>query len=120
VFTPIFLPASLRFQRRAESFYRSGSTEGTTCRWNETLSVMGSECKRNYTKIYHSFILTAKAIPVTGCGGPLGCETSRLPHFLDNRFAVGGEVSLTRRPPFTPQEDSWYSFPFEAETTAGP
>jgi hypothetical protein len=25
-----------------------------------------------------------KAIPVTGCGGPQGCETSRLPHFLDS------------------------------------
>jgi hypothetical protein len=41
----------------------------------------------------------------------LGCETSRLPHFLDNRLTDGGEVvSLTRRPPFTPQEYSWYSF----------
>jgi hypothetical protein len=30
------------------------------------------------------------------------CETSRLPHFLDNRLTDGGEVvSLTRRPPFT-------------------
>jgi hypothetical protein len=27
-----------------------------------------------------------KAIPVKGCGGPYGCETSRLPHFLDNRL----------------------------------
>jgi hypothetical protein len=25
-----------------------------------------------------------KVIPVTGRGGPQGCETSRLPHFLDN------------------------------------
>jgi hypothetical protein len=32
-----------------------------------------------------------------------GCETSRLPHFLDSRLTDGGEVvSLTRRPPFTP------------------
>jgi hypothetical protein len=37
--------------------------------------------------------------------------TSRLPHFLDSRFTDGGEVvSLTRPPPFNPQEDSWYSF----------
>jgi hypothetical protein len=36
---------------------------------------------------------------------------SRLPHYLDNRLIDGGKVvSLTRRPPFTPQEDSWYSF----------
>jgi hypothetical protein len=45
-----------------------------------------------------------KAIPVTGHGGPKGCETSRLPHFLDNRLTDGAEVvSLTRRPPFTPR-----------------
>jgi hypothetical protein len=45
-----------------------------------------------------------KAIPVTGREGPYGCETSRLPHFLDNRLTDGGKVvSLTRPPPFTPQ-----------------
>jgi hypothetical protein len=38
-----------------------------------------------------------KSIPVRGRGGPYDCETSRLPHFLDNRLTVGGEVvSLTR------------------------
>jgi hypothetical protein len=56
-----------------------------------------------------------KAIPVTGREGPYGWETSRLPHFLRSRLADGGEVvSLTRRPTFTPQEDSWYSFLLEA------
>jgi hypothetical protein len=45
-----------------------------------------------------------KAIPVTGREGPEGCETSRLPHFLDNQLTDGGEVvSLTRRPPFIPR-----------------
>jgi hypothetical protein len=44
-----------------------------------------------------------KAILVTGSGGPLGCETSRLPHFLDNRLTDGG-VSLMRWPPFTPRK----------------
>jgi hypothetical protein len=40
--------------------------------------------------------------------------------FLDNRLTDGGEVvSLTRRPPFTPQEDSWFSFLLEAESTLG-
>jgi hypothetical protein len=40
-----------------------------------------------------------KAIPVTGRTGPLGCETSRLPHFLQNRLIDGREVvSRTRRP----------------------
>jgi hypothetical protein len=54
-------------------------------------------------------VLKGKAIPVTGRGGPYGCERSRLPCFLDSRLTDGGEVvSLTRRPPFTPQEDSWY------------
>jgi hypothetical protein len=58
-----------------------------------------------------------KAIPVTGHEGSWGCETSRLPHFLDNRLTDGSEVvSPTRRPPFTPQGDSWYSFPLEAES----
>jgi hypothetical protein len=41
----------------------------------------------------------SKDVPVTGRGGPYGCETSRFPHFLDNRLTGGGEaVSLTRRP----------------------
>jgi hypothetical protein len=62
-----------------------------------------------------------KDIPVTGRRGPLGCETSRLPHFLDNRLTDGGEVvSLMCRPPFTPQDDSWYSFLLKTESTPGP
>jgi hypothetical protein len=56
-----------------------------------------------------------KALPVRGRGGPLGCETLMVPHHLDNRLTDGGKVvGLTRRPPFTPQEDSWYSFLLEA------
>jgi hypothetical protein len=32
-------------------------------------------------------------------GGPYDCETSRLPHFLDDRLTDGGEViGPTRRP----------------------
>jgi hypothetical protein len=43
---------------------------------------------------------------------------SEIPHFLHNRFMVGGEVvSLTRWSRFTSQEDSWYSFLLEAEST---
>jgi hypothetical protein len=50
-----------------------------------------------------------KTVSVTDRGGPYGCEMSRLPHFLDNSFTNGGQVvSLTRRPPFTHYEDSWY------------
>jgi hypothetical protein len=29
------------------------------------------------------------SIPVTSRGGPLGCETLRLPHFLDSRLTYG-------------------------------
>jgi hypothetical protein len=44
-----------------------------------------------------------KAILVTGREGPKGCETSRLPHYLDNGLTDGGKVvSLTHRPSFTP------------------
>jgi hypothetical protein len=59
--------------------------------------------------------------PVTGREGPYGCERLRLSHFLDNRLTDGGKVvSLTRRPLFTPQEDPWYSFLLEADSTPGP
>jgi hypothetical protein len=60
-----------------------------------------------------------KAIPVTGREGPEGCETSRLPHILDNRLTGGGEVvSLTAA--LYPHKVSWYSFMSEAESTPGP
>jgi hypothetical protein len=40
-----------------------------------------------------------------GCGDPYGCETLRLPYFLDNRLTDGGEViSFTRRLPFIPRK----------------
>jgi hypothetical protein len=40
---------------------------------------------------------------------------------LDNRLTDGGKVvSLTRRSPITPKEDSWYSFLLEADSTPGP
>jgi hypothetical protein len=46
-----------------------------------------------------------KAVPVTSLGGQEGCETSRLPKFLENRLTGGGEVvSLTRLPPFNPRK----------------
>jgi hypothetical protein len=31
-------------------------------------------------------------MPVTGGGGPWGCERLRLPHFLDNQLKDGGEA----------------------------
>jgi hypothetical protein len=45
----------------------------------------------------------SKGIPVTGREDPQGCEMLRLPHFLDSQLTDGGEVSLTRQPPFTPR-----------------
>jgi hypothetical protein len=36
--------------------------------------------------------VAGKAIPVTGRGGPLFCETSRLPHFEESRLTDGVEV----------------------------
>jgi hypothetical protein len=43
---------------------------------------------------------------------------SKLPLFLDSRLTDGGEVvSLTRRPAFTPQEDSWYWFLLETDVS---
>jgi hypothetical protein len=41
--------------------------------------------------------------------------------YVDNRLTDGVKVvSLTRRPLFTPQEGSWYSFLLEADSTPGP
>jgi hypothetical protein len=46
---------------------------------------------------------------------PLGSWEVEVPTFSDIRLRDGGKaVSPTRRPLFTPQEDSWYSFLFEA------
>jgi hypothetical protein len=45
-----------------------------------------------------------KDILVTGHGGPYGCKTSRVQHYLDNRLTDGGKVvSLMRRSPFNPR-----------------
>jgi hypothetical protein len=48
---------------------------------------------------------------------PIGLWDVEAPTFsLDSRLADGGEaVSLIRRPPFTPQEDSWYPYLLAAE-----
>jgi hypothetical protein len=62
-----------------------------------------------------------KAIPVTGHGGPYRCEISRLLHFLDNQLTDSVEVCQPYSPAaLYPQEDSWYSFLLEAESTPGP
>jgi hypothetical protein len=45
-----------------------------------------------------------KDIPVTGRGGPWGCEQLKLPHYLDKWLVDGGKVvSCMCRPHFTPR-----------------
>jgi hypothetical protein len=69
--------------------------------------LIGALCYHNFAQYYLKFV--AKAVPVTGRGGPYVCEISRLPHLLQNRLIDGGEVlSLTRQPRVTTQENSWY------------
>jgi hypothetical protein len=51
-----------------------------------------------YIKLKYT-VQKGKATPVKGRQGPYGCETSRLPHYLDNQLTDGGKtVSLMRRP----------------------
>jgi hypothetical protein len=55
--------------------------------------------------IIHHPVKKIKAIPVTGRGGPYGCERSRLSHFLDIWLTDDRViVSLTHWPPFTPRK----------------
>jgi hypothetical protein len=89
--------------------------------WN-----LASHCRRKSwfwvlgNKVLRGAFKNGKTIPITDCGGPWVCETSGLPHFLESRLKDGGEVvSLTCRTPFTLQEDSWYSFLLEVESTPG-
>jgi hypothetical protein len=107
---------NLRFSLRSTAF----NATSQTIAWIITLSVLSYEF--NMFRPHRTIkCKKGKAILVTCRGGPYGCETSRLPHFLENRLTDGGiVVSLTRRPPFTPQEDSWYSLLLEAGSTPGP
>jgi hypothetical protein len=47
---------------------------------------------REQSSSYLEMHKKGKAIPVTGHEGPQGCETSRLPHFLDNRLTDGNLI----------------------------
>jgi hypothetical protein len=61
--------------------------------------------KKKLLKLQTSLVLgKGKDIPVTGRGGPWGCERSRLPHYLDKRLKDGSKVVSPMRPPhFTPR-----------------
>jgi hypothetical protein len=51
--------------------------------------------KMSYVKKYKK-VKKCKAVPVTGLEGTYGCETSRLPHFLDNRSQMTVSLSALR------------------------
>jgi hypothetical protein len=59
-----------------------------------------------------------KAIPVTGRGGQQGRETLRLSRQSAHRRRWGCQPYAPAA--LYPQEDSWYSFLLEAESTPGP
>jgi hypothetical protein len=85
------------------------------------ITVYGHTILNFHYDVFSSTTCKGKAIPETGREDPQGSEKSRFPHFQDNRLRDGGEVvSPTRQPPFTPEEDVWYSFLLEAESIPGP
>jgi hypothetical protein len=48
-------------------------------------------------------------MPLTGRGGPYGCEMLRIPHYLNNQLIDGGKVvSPTHQPHFTPQKHYFF------------
>jgi hypothetical protein len=81
---------------------------GKLSTWTEMLTVI--------------FINHKKSYPCNRPWRPIGLWDVEAPTFsLDNRLTHGDEViSLTRLPPFTRQEDSWYSFLLEADSTPWP
>jgi hypothetical protein len=50
---------------------------------------------------------------------PIGLWDVEAPTFSRQRLTDGGEVTHTRRPLFTFQEESWYSFLLEDESILG-
>jgi hypothetical protein len=87
----VFCPARIPLAFRKLYIIQTGFS-------TDVLATLGPKEWAKYGWLKH------KTISLTGRGGQQGCETSRLPHFPDNRLANGGQaVSLTRRPPFTPR-----------------
>jgi hypothetical protein len=63
--------------------------------------------------------LKGKALPVTVRGDSQGCEMSSLPRFVYSRLTDGGKPHATAAL-HSPQEDTWYSFLLEVESTSVP
>jgi hypothetical protein len=64
----------------------------------------------------YSVRVKSEAIPVTGRGGPRGCEMLRITHSLDIRLTdCGAVVSLMGRPRFNHRNIFWYPFLLETE-----
>jgi hypothetical protein len=98
--------------------------------------------QRLYSPLLGSGLLFTFAILFTQTVGPLGRGISPshglYRHTEQHKRRINSQTSmpwvgfetmipafqraktLTRRPPFTPQEDSWYSFLLEAESTPWP
>jgi hypothetical protein len=77
----------------------------------------------NSLLINHSSIkcYKGKCYPCNRPWMPMECERLRLPLLLETWVTDGSKVvSLTHWPPFTHQEDSWFSFLLEAGSTLGP
>jgi hypothetical protein len=67
-----------------------------------------STCGLNLERILKG---KGEGVLVTGCGGPWGCEMSRLPQFLDSWLTDDGEVvSLTFWLLFTPRKIPSFKF----------
>jgi hypothetical protein len=114
-----------RFRHLHEDFTRSGVNSALSLSLTSDRSSPTQGVNHTHTHSHETtsaFLRRHVTLPVTGRGGPWGCETSRLSHCLDNRLTDGGEVvCLMRRPAaLYPHKDSWYSFLFRAESTPGP
>jgi hypothetical protein len=107
IFLPIVLSTKGIFQRflfydlsniRSAITIGAGNTEYSQIEWGTSHFIFMLVTLYGESSCFN---VKDKAIPVTGCGGPYGCKTLRLLHFLDNRLTDGGEaVSLTLLPPF--------------------
>jgi hypothetical protein len=88
-------------------------------KWERVLEV-SSDSYMHFLKLEKKNVYKGEAIPVTGREGPQVCEASRLPHFLVGSETVVRLSALRAGLTFTLQENSWYSFPLEVESTPGP